>query len=59
MYVVGGGVVLMTPWLIRTWILAYIATAIVAAVERRWPWCLYYIAAALISVAVLWMGQKT
>jgi len=44
--------------MIQAWILAYLVTAAVAAYERRWPWCLYYLAAALISVAVLWMGLR-
>lgn len=48
----------MTAWMIKAWILAYVITGIAAACERRWPWCLYYVAAALISVAVLWMGLR-
>ena len=48
----------MTPWLIKAWIVAYLVTVVFAVAERRWPWALYYFAAALISVAVLWMGKR-
>lgn len=47
----------MTPWLIKLWIVAYLLTVGFALWEHRWPWALYYFAAALISVAVLWMGE--
>jgi len=46
----------MSSWLIRLLIAEYIVIAIVAACERRWPWSMYYVCAAGISVAVLWMG---
>ena len=43
-------------WMIRVLIVEYLAIAVVSAFERKWPWTLYYVAAALISVAVIWMG---
>ena len=46
----------MTAWLIKAWICAYLLTVVFALCERRYPWALYYFSAALISVAVLWMG---
>ncbi|KKM70946.1 hypothetical protein LCGC14_1435660, partial [marine sediment metagenome] len=51
----------MTPWLIKLLLVEYLIIAVVAFVEayrgdaKAGPWCLYYVAAALISVAVLWM----
>ena len=39
-------------------IVEYLVIAALSASERRWPRVLYYIAAALISVAVLWEGSK-
>ncbi len=47
----------MTPWLIKLWIVAYLITVAFSLWERRWPWALYYFSAALIPVAVLWMGE--
>ena len=46
--------------LIIVLIVEYIIIAVVAALERppRWPLVLYYVAAAMISVAVLWMRTE-
>lgn len=39
-------------------IVAYVFIATWCACERRWPLVLYYVAAAMISVAVLWMRSE-
>lgn len=44
--------------LIIVLIVEYIVIAGVATWERRWPLVLYYVAAAMISVAVLWMRSE-
>lgn len=46
----------MAPWLIKLLIIEYLVIAVVSACEKRWPWVLYFVAAAAISVAVMWMG---
>ena len=55
----------MSLWLIQLLIGEYLAMAVVYAVEawwckrpERWPLALYFAAAALISMAVLWMGKR-
>lgn len=54
----------MSPWLIRLLIVQYLIISAVSVIEaawygrpERWAWALYFAAAALISVAVLWMGN--
>lgn len=48
----------MTSTRIMLWLIVnYIVIAMLAAREGDWPRVLYYIAAALISVAVLWMPR--
>lgn len=46
--------------LIIVLIVEYLIIAVVAAFERppRWPLVLYYVAAAMISLAVLWMRKE-
>ena len=55
----------MARWQIIILIVQYVAIAATAAIEakwwqrpERWPWVLYFLAAAAISVAVLWMGKR-
>lgn len=36
----------------------YAAVLVLGVIERKWPWVLYYFAALLISVAVLWMPKS-
>jgi len=36
----------------------YAGVIAVAAVERKWPFVLYYVCAIGISVAVLWMPRR-
>ena len=36
----------------------YVATAAVAACEGNWPRVLYWLAAAQINLAVLWMTRR-
>lgn len=44
--------------LIIVLIVEYLVIAAWAGFERRWSLVLYYVAAALISVAVLWMRSE-
>ena len=45
--------------LIIALIVEYLVIACVATYERRWSLVLYYVAAAMISVAVLMMRSET
>jgi hypothetical protein len=36
----------------------YLGIVAVACCERQWPRALYFLSAAGITVAVLWMGRK-
>lgn len=38
-------------------VVQYLVIAVVSAVERNWPRVLYFICAAGISVAVMWMSE--
>jgi len=46
----------------NAWMIAllaqYLGIAICAAFECRWPRVLYFVSAAGITVAILWMGRK-
>ena len=44
--------------LIAVLVAQYLVIAVVAAVDRNWPRVLYFICAAGISVAVLWMSES-
>ncbi len=34
------------------------ATAVVCAFEKRWPVCLYWVGAAIVTGGVLWMSTR-
>lgn len=36
----------------------YMVLAIVTACEKRWPVCLYWIGAAIVTGSVLWMSTR-
>lgn len=38
---------------------AYLVIAVTAGIERNWPRVLYFVCAAGISLAVLWMSEKS
>lgn len=37
---------------------AYVVIIATALLERNWPRALYFLGAVLITVAILWMGQR-
>ena len=48
----------MSGKLIVSLIVAYLVIAAVAAAEKHWSRVLYFVGAAIISVAVLWMSSN-
>ena len=46
-----------TGWMIAL-LLQYIGIAVVSCFERQWARSLYFVGAAAITVAILWMGRK-
>jgi hypothetical protein len=39
-------------------IVAYVALTAICAVEKRWPVCLYWVGAAIVTGGVLWMSTR-
>ena len=51
---------MMSTWLMVFLLVQYLIIAAVSAWERYWPRALYFLSAAGITVAVLWMtGPKS
>ncbi len=36
----------------------YVGLAVVCAFEKRWPVCLYWVGAAIVTGGVLWMSTR-
>lgn len=36
----------------------YVILAVVAALEKRWPMCLYWVGSVLLTSGVLWMSAR-
>jgi len=45
---------MISTLLMKLWIIAYVATAIISLYERNYPRALYYISAGSLTMAVLW-----
>jgi hypothetical protein len=48
----------MTNALMGCLFLAAVVIAISSALEKRWPLCLYWVGAAIVTGSVLWMGAR-
>lgn len=48
----------MTDRLMWTLLCVYIAVAFSSALEKRWPLCLYWVGATLLTVGVMWMDAR-
>lgn len=48
----------MSVWLVKLLIVQSLVIAVVAAWERRWPLCLYFAGAVLLSAGLLWMQVR-
>jgi len=46
-----------TGWMIAL-LVQYLGIVVVSCWERQWPRALYFLSAAGITVAVLWMGRN-
>ncbi len=48
---------MMSTWLMKALLVAYVVITIACVVERDWPKCLYWVSACGITTAILW-GMK-
>jgi hypothetical protein len=48
----------MTDKLMWTLLCVYVAVALSSALEKRWPLCLYWIGATLLTIGVMWMDAR-
>lgn len=48
----------MTDTLMAGLLVTYVVVAICSAVAGRWPLCLYWIGAAILTAAVVWMDAR-
>lgn len=48
----------MSMYLTAGLVLAYVVLVAVTAVERRWPVCMYWVGAVIVTVGILWMGYQ-
>ncbi len=48
----------MTNMVMVGLLIVHIVLAISSAIEKRWPLCLYWVGAAILTTGVLWMGTR-
>jgi len=48
----------MTNTLMAALLVAYAAIAVSSALDKRWPLCLYWIGATILTVGVVWMDAR-